>query len=109
MQWMKLCWFVPASHLEATKMAVFAAGAGKQGNYEHCCFQSQGTGQFRPLAGSQPFIGATGRLEQVTEWRVETLCAAECMPAVLAALRAAHPYEEPAIDVWRLEPAALSP
>lgn len=100
----KLCWFVPTSHLEATKAAVFAAGGGRQGNYAECCFQTRGTGQFRPLAGSQPFIGTTDALEQVDEWRVEVLCTASCIEQVVEALRQAHPYEEPAIDVWRLEP-----
>jgi hypothetical protein len=99
---LKLCFYVPDSHLEATKRAVFAAGAGRQGNYEHCCFQVQGAGQFRPLAGSTPFVGKQGDLESVVEWRVEMLCPEEVLDAVLAALRLAHPYEEPAIDVWQL-------
>lgn len=100
---LKLCFYVPDSHLDATKQAVFAAGAGRQGNYEYCCFQSQGMGQFRPLAGSAPFIGQQDELEKVEEWRVEMLCPEARLTAVLAALRQAHPYEEPAIDVWRLE------
>lgn len=100
---LKLCFYVPESHLEATKQVVFAAGAGRQGNYEQCCFQVQGVGQFRPLAGSAPFIGTQGELEQVAEWRVEMLCPPDQLKAVLAALKLAHPYEEPAIDVWKLE------
>lgn len=103
---LKLCFYVPTSHLEVTKQAVFAAGAGRQGNYEQCCFQSQGTGQFRPLAGSSPFIGQQDELEQVNEWRVELLCPEEKRASVLAALRQAHPYEEPAIDLWALLPSA---
>lgn len=99
---LKLCFYVPDSHLEACKLAVFAVGAGRQGDYEHCCFQSPGTGQFRPLPGSSPFIGAIDKLEEVTEWRVEMICPEACIDGVLAALRQAHPYEEPAIDVWQL-------
>jgi hypothetical protein len=62
-----------------------------------------GQGQFRPLAGSEPYLGQTGVVEQVSEYRVETLCAGDCIEAVIEALRQAHPYEEPAFDVWRLE------
>ncbi|MGI3131595.1 NGG1p interacting factor NIF3 [Halopseudomonas pachastrellae] len=99
----KLCFFVPASHVEAVKQAVFAAGAGRLGDYDCCSWQVLGEGQFRPLAGSQPFIGQQGEIERVAEYRVELLCAADCIEAAIAALRKAHPYEEPAFDVWRLE------
>ena len=98
----KLVFFVPASHLDSVKDAVFAAGAGRQGNYEHCCWQSLGSGQFRPLAGSKPYIGNTDELETVLEYRVETLCEDALLVAVIHALRAAHPYEEPAFDVFAL-------
>lgn len=98
----KLCYYVPETHLEATKLAVFFAGAGTQGNYEHCCFQTKGQGQFRPLQGSQPFLGKTGQLEMVDEWRVELLCPANVLDSVLTALRRAHPYEEPALEVLDL-------
>lgn len=99
----KLCFYVPDSHLEQTKQAVFTAGAGRQGNYDSCCFQVRGEGQFRPLEGSSPFIGVTGRLIRQEEWRVELLCPSHKLNGVLAALRQAHPYEEPAIDIFRLE------
>ena|SRR6187402_1682011 len=99
----KLVFFVPESHLESVKSAVFAAGAGKIGNYDSCCWQVAGTGQFRPLAGSSPFIGATHQLEHVTEYRVEMVCDKIFIKSVVAALRKAHPYEEPAFDVWQLE------
>lgn len=98
----KLVFFVPASHLEAVKSAVFAAGAGRMGNYEACCWQTLGQGQFRPLAGSDPFIGEQGQLTLVDEYRVETVCADKCLTAVVSALRASHPYEEPAFDFFRL-------
>ena len=64
----KLCFFVPDAHVEAVKQAVFASGAGRIGNYEACCWQVLGQGQFRPLPGSQPFIGETGVVQQVAEW-----------------------------------------
>lgn len=99
----KLCVYVPEAALDAVKDAVFAAGAGRQGNYDHCCWQVAGHGQFRPLAGSNPHMGSRGQVERVSEYRVEMLCAGECIAAVVAALRKAHPYEEPAFDLIRLE------
>mgnify|MGYP005750247377 CR=1 FL=1 len=98
----KLCFYVPVDHVEAVKAAVFAAGAGRIGNYDCCAWQVAGEGQFRPLAGSHPHIGQRDQIEKVAEYRVEMVCAEACLPAALAALRAAHPYEEPAIDVWPL-------
>ena len=100
---MKLCFYVPVTHLEAVKAAVFAAGAGRIGDYEHCAWQVAGQGQFRPLTGSNPFIGAQDHLETLEEYRVEMVCDDHCVVAVVAALRAAHPYEEPAFDVVRVE------
>lgn len=97
----KLCFYVPESHLEQVKQAVFAAGAGRLGDYDQCCWQVAGQGQFRPLAGSTPYLGVLDQLEQVQEYRVEMLCAEDCMAQVIRALRAAHPYEEPAFDYMR--------
>lgn len=94
-----LVFYVPDSHLEAVKAAVFAAGAGSQGDYRQCCWQVQGTGQFEPLAGASPFLGEQGRLEQVAEWRVEMRLTGAVLESVVAALRSAHPYEEPAYAV----------
>ena len=98
----KLVFFVPASHVESVKHAVFAAGAGRIGDYEHCAWQVLGEGQFRPLPGSNPFIGSQDILEKVPEYRVELVCANACIADAVAALKAAHPYEEPAFDVTRL-------
>lgn len=98
----KLGFYVPESHLEAVKAACFATGAGRIGVYEHCCWQTAGEGQFRPMPGSQPFIGSQGQLERVAEFRVEMVCAANCARAVVAAMIAAHPYEEPAWDLVAL-------
>lgn len=98
----KLVFFVPESHLDSVKAAVFAAGAGHIGRYDCCAWQTPGVGQFRPLAGSQPFIGSEQQLTRVAEYRVEMVCADELIASAVAALRTAHPYEEPAYDVWRL-------
>ena len=98
----KLGFYVPASHLEQVKDALFAAGAGRIGRYDQCCWQTPGQGQFRPLEGSDPYIGAAGKLETLAEFRVEMVCASEPLPAVLAALKQTHPYEEPAWDLVEL-------
>ncbi len=98
----KLCFYVPESHLEPVKQAVFSAGGGQIGDYDSCCWQVLGQGQFRPRQGANPFIGEMGELERVAEYRVELVCRDELIREVVAALRAAHPYEEPAFDVWQL-------
>ncbi|WP_096087236.1 YqfO family protein [Agaribacterium haliotis] len=99
----KLGFYVPEDALETVKAALFNAGAGRIGDYEHCCWQTLGTGQFRPLAGAQPHLGELGKLEKVDEWRVELVCADSEVKAVMAALKQTHPYEEPAYDLCRLE------
>jgi hypothetical protein len=98
----KLGFYVPEAHLEEVKEAVFATGAGRIGEYDRCCWQAKGIGQFRPLPGSKPFIGQSGKLEQVDEYRVELVCAERYVKAAVEALVAAHPYEEPAWDLVRL-------
>jgi hypothetical protein len=99
----KLCFYVPESHLEAVKQAVFSAGAGRIGAYDNCCWQVLGQGQFRPLAGSNPFVGTAGEIETVAEYKVELVCADDVIAAAVQQLKQAHPYEEPAYQVWRLE------
>jgi hypothetical protein len=99
----KLVFFVPEDHKELVKQAVFAAGAGRIGEYDQCCWESLGVGQFRPLVNAKPFIGEAGKLESVAEYRVELVCAEQYLSAAVAALKAAHPYEEPAFDVWRVD------
>ncbi|MBM7059947.1 YqfO family protein [Pseudomonas sp. UL073] len=98
----KLCFYVPETHLEVVKTAIFAVGGGRIGNYDSCCWQVLGQGQFRPLQGSQPYLGQAGQVEQVAEWRVELVVADELIHDAVKALRKAHPYETPAFDVWRL-------
>ncbi len=100
----KLCVYVPATHLEQVKQALFDAGAGRIGDYDSCCWQVAGLGQFRPLAGAVPFIGKQGSIETVEEYKVELVCDDAVVIAAVAALKQAHPYEEPAYQVWRLEP-----
>ncbi len=99
----KLCVYIPEADLEPVKRALFDAGAGRIGMYSDCCWQVLGTGQFRPGEGSQPFAGTHGKVEQVAEYRVEMVCTDEAVDAVIAALRATHPYQEPAFDLIRVE------
>lgn len=98
---LSLIFYVPDSHLEKVKTAIFAAGAGRIGNYDQCCWQTIGQGQFRPLAGSDPHLGKAGRLESVDEWKVEVVCEADRIETVVSALKQAHPYETPAYLVLK--------
>jgi hypothetical protein len=98
----KLVWFVPESALDATRDAVFAAGAGRIGDYERCSWYTAGTGTFLGGEGTEPAIGSAGREEHVAEVRVETVVPAERTRDVVAALVAAHPYEEVAYDLYPL-------
>jgi hypothetical protein len=94
--------YVPSTHTEAVKAALFDAGAGRFGAYDRCCFTAAGVGQFRPLPGAQPFLGAPGRVETVAEDCVSvTVFGPESLlRAVIEAMRAAHPYEVPAFQWW---------
>jgi len=98
----KLVVFVPAEALDAVREAVFAAGAGRIGAYERCSWYAEGTGTFLGGEGTTPVIGGRGVEERVPELRLETVFPAEAHEAVVAAVRAAHPYEEPAFDVYEL-------
>lgn len=98
----KLCFYVPESHLDAVKEALFTAGAGRMGNYDHCCWQTLGTGQFRPLTGSNPFAGAKDEIASEVEYQVEMVCEDHLIDKVIAALKENHPYETPAFSAWRL-------
>ncbi len=93
--------YVPDSHLEEVKNAMFAAGAGKIGNYDSCAWQTKGTGQYRPLEGSAPYLGQKGKVETVAEWKVELVCEDALVHNVIAALKKAHPYETPAYLVCK--------
>jgi dinuclear metal center YbgI/SA1388 family protein len=96
--------FVPPENAEAVREAVFAAGAGRIGDYSHCSWSVTGTGQFLPEDGASPAIGSVGTAERVVEDRVEVIAPARARREVLAAMRAAHPYEEPAFDIVALAP-----
>jgi hypothetical protein len=98
----KLIVFVPREALDDVRDALFAAGAGRIGDYEHCSWYTQGTGTFLGSEGTSPNVGEAGREQRVAELRLETVFPAERQDEVLAALRGAHPYEEPAFDVYEL-------
>jgi hypothetical protein len=102
MQQVKIVVFVPRTHAEAVRQALGDAGAGRIGQYSHCSFSADGVGRFTPLAGAQPAIGAVGEFESVEEERIECICEREVARQVVAAVRAAHPYEQPAIDIYPL-------
>jgi len=99
----KICFFVPPDHTETVKQALFEAGAGRIGDYDQCSWQTAGSGQFRPLEGSQPFIGKQHSLETVDEFKVELVCDQAHIKAAITALKNAHPYETPAYEVYKLE------
>jgi structural hemagglutinin/hemolysin toxin protein RtxA len=99
----KISFYVPAEHADTVKNALFAAGAGKIGNYACCAWQVLGEGQFMPLEGSNAFIGEQGRLEKVPEYRVEMMCDTDHIHDAIAALKKSHPYEEPAYHAMRVE------
>ncbi|OGT42339.1 MAG: NGG1p interacting factor NIF3 [Gammaproteobacteria bacterium RIFCSPHIGHO2_12_FULL_37_34] len=99
----KICFYVPQTHIEEVKNAMFAEGAGKMGDYKCCSWQTLGEGQFLPLSGSDPFIGKQNQLEKVSEYKVEMVCDDPFIRKVIAALKQTHPYEEPAYQVWRIE------
>lgn len=99
----KLIFFVPLSHSEVVKEAIFATGAGQLGNYAKCAFETRGAGQFLPLAGANPTLGEVNQLEKVAELKVELLCSADVISAAVQALKTSHPYEEVAYEVYKLE------
>ncbi|WP_407686550.1 Nif3-like dinuclear metal center hexameric protein [Mycobacterium sp. HUMS_1102779] len=96
--------YVPRENAEAVQAAVFGAGAGHIGDYSHCSWSVGGIGQFLPHEGASPAIGSVGAVERVAEDRVEVIAPARLRGGVWAAMRAAHPYEEPAFDIFALEP-----
>lgn len=101
--------YVPGENADAVREAVFAAGAGHIGDYSHCSWSVTGIGQFLPHEGASPAVGSVGRVERVAEERVEVVAPARARAAVLAAMRAAHPYEEPAFDIFALLPRPATP
>lgn len=96
----KLCFFVPDTHVEKVKNALFIKGAGRIGQYDHCSWQVLGVGQFKPLKGSDPFLGIQDKIECVAEYKVEMVCEEHLMSAVIIELIEKHPYEEPAYEIY---------
>lgn len=99
----KIIFFVPPEHASVVRNAMFLAGAGRIGNYEHCSFESLGVGQFRPMEGSSAFVGKVGELERLEELKVEMVCEKKIIRQVIEAMKEAHPYETVAYEVYSIE------
>jgi len=95
----KIEFYVPESHLESVKAAMFTAGAGKVGDYDCCAWQTLGQGQFRPLAGSNPYVGNANKVEILAEYKVEMVCDSLIAGKAISAMKEAHPFEEVAYSV----------
>ena len=95
----RIDFYVPEEQAEKVKEAMFNAGAGKIGNYDCCCWQTFGDGQFRALEGSEPFIGEKNKIEKVDELKIEMVCEEKILDAVISALKEAHPYEMPSYQI----------
>ena len=95
--------YIPESHVEEVKQAVFAAGAGRYQNYDRCAWQVLGSGQFRALKGSTPFIGQEMVVETVAEYKVEMVCERRYIKKVVEVLILSHPYEEPAYEIYEFK------
>ncbi len=94
---------MPFEHLNSVKEALFSVGAGRIGRYDKCCFETRGTGQFRPLEGSSAFLGEVGKVEKVDEVKVEMVCENSIVLRAIEKLKESHPYETPAYEVYTLE------
>lgn len=101
----KIEFYVPESHLETVKSAMFEAGAGRVGPYDYCAWQTAGEGQYRPLDGSRPFMGEQGRVESMPEYKVEMVCERDLVGGVIEAMKATHPYEQVAHCIIAIESA----
>ncbi len=99
----KLVVTVPITHADIVRGAIGKTGLDRVGNYGYCSFSTKGVGRFLPLDGAKPAIGEIGTLEVVDEERIEISCGRDGAEAIIAAIKAVHPYEEPVIDVYSLE------
>ena len=99
----QLCFYVPESHLEKVKTALFEEGAGKFGHYDSCSWETEGIGQFRPIDGSRPFIGNKNKVERLREFKVEMFIQDIYINSVLSKLLEVHPYETPAYRVCEIK------
>lgn len=103
MEYRKIVVYVPLESADAVREAIGRAGGGKIGNYSFCSFSSVGVGRFLPEKGARPAVGSVGKLEQVKEERIEITCKQEVVNDVIVAIKHAHPYEEPVIDLYATE------
>lgn len=102
----KLVVYVPESHADKIRDAMGKAGAGLVGDYKHCTFSVKGVGRYIPLDTAHPYIGKAGKLEEVVEERIETVCYKKDLDKIIKAIKGVHPYEEVALDVY---PLVLNP
>ena len=98
----KIEFYVPESHLEVTKKALFDIGAGRIGNYDSCCWETLGTGQFRPLEDSNPYQGKSDYIEKIKEYKIELVCKEALLKDSINAIKKTHPYETPAYNYWAI-------
>ena|SRR5665213_2708164 len=91
---------VPEAEADDLRKAIGDSGGGRVGNYTHCSFSFKGTGRFLPMDGANPTIGQVGKLEQVPEEHIEVTCEEDKLNSVVSAIKSAHPYEEPAIEIY---------
>ncbi len=98
----KIVVFTPVSHADIIRQVLSNVGAGTVGNYDSCSFSSKGIGRFRPLEGAHPTLGTVGKLEMAEEEKIETICPKKSLKKIIQAIKKAHPYEEPVIDVYPL-------
>ena len=98
----KIIVYVPLTHADAVREAIGTAGGGVLGQYSFCSFSIRGVGRFKPEAGAHPHIGTVGKLEEVEEERIEVTCEDTVVEKVIEAIKKVHPYEEVALDVYKL-------
>ena len=98
----KIVIYTPIAHADKIRQTLRESGAGRMGDYEACSFSCRGIGRFCALEGAAPFLGKIGKVEEVEEERIETICEEKILDQVLEKIREVHPYEEPAIDVYPL-------
>lgn len=99
----KLNYYVPVEAKEKTKEALFAIGVGMFENYEYCAWESLGRGQFKPVGSANPHIGELDKIEYLDEYKVEMICHDSLIRQAVATLKEAHPYEEVAYEVFKME------
>jgi hypothetical protein len=98
----KLVVFVPETHADVVRKALGEAGAGIVGDYKYCSFSVKGVGRYIPLETAHPYIGTAGKMEEVAEERIETVCFKKDLKKIMDAIKKVHPYEEVAFDIYPL-------